>query len=183
MNWKNTRRRCYAENLPVKLVLQESLMNTLSFKCIALLCSTLLAGTACAAGPPEPSPKWQPVQVVNLQLEALRNNDAANDNGIATAYGFASPRNKASVGELADFTRMMHAGYPDMLTHVGADLETLEVQGDEAAIGVTLQLQGTGRSKYIFLLKRYSGNSCDGCWLTDGVIPVEREEPAPLRQI
>lgn len=151
---------------------------------------TLFAVTAFGVGliahaqtPPGPSPQWQPVQVVNLQLEALRANDPTTDAGIATAYRFASPRNKAAVGNLGNFTRMLHGGYADMLTHKAADLETLKVEDDEAVIGVTLRLAGDIRHKYLFLLARNQGEPCDGCWLTDGVIPVERTEPPPLQQI
>lgn len=155
-----------------------------------MLTKTLFAITALGAGlmahaqtKPEPSPQWQPVQVVNLQLEALRANDPATDAGIAAAYRFASPRNKAAVGNLENFTRMLHGGYADMLTHKSADLETLKMQDDEAVIGVTLQLAGGTQHKYLFLLARNQGEPCDGCWLTDGVIPVERAEPPPLQQI
>ena len=141
------------------------------------------AFTLQAQTPPSPSPEWQPVEVVNLQLEALRNNNPATDAGIATAYAFASPKNKESVGELANFSRMLHSGYADMLTHTEADLETLEVSEREAAIGVTLRLAGNSQHRYIFVLSRNDGAPCDGCWLTDGVIPVERADPPPLRQI
>lgn len=132
---------------------------------------------------PTPSARWQPVQVVSLQLEALRGNNPKTDDGIATAYGFASPRNRKAVGGLANFTRMLHGGYPDMLTHVSADIKTVRLEDDEAVIGTTLTLADKTQHKYIFLLKRRAIAPCEGCWLTDGVIPVERREPPPLQQI
>lgn len=132
---------------------------------------------------PTPSAKWQPVQVVSLQLEALRGNNPKTDDGIATAYAFASPRNRKAVGSLANFTRMLHGGYPDMLTHVSADINTVRLEDDEAVIGTTLTLADKTQHKYVFLLKRRAIAPCEGCWLTDGVIPVERRESPPLQQI
>jgi len=150
---------------------------------VSLVFTLAFLSAAQAAEQPMPSPKWQPVQVVSLQLEALRENNAANDEGIAAAYKFASTRNKQAVGDLANFRRMLRGGYPDMLTHVAADIETVKLEDDEAVIGVTLKLSSKSQHKYLFLLRRNDGEPCDGCWLTDGVIPVQRAEPPPLRQI
>ncbi len=148
---------------------------------LSLLC--MISSLQAAPDKPGPSPKWQPVQVVSLQLKTLRANNPADDDGIATAYRFASPRNRQAVGNLTNFTRMLHGGYPDMLTHVAADIETVRVEADEAVIGATLTLDNDVQHKYLFLLRRNTGDPCDGCWLTDGVIPVERKAPPPLQQI
>ena len=56
-----------------------------------------------------PSSKLTPAQVVHIQLEALRLNDARN-RGIELAFRFASPDNKLQTGPLARFISMMQEG-------------------------------------------------------------------------
>lgn len=47
--------------------------------------------------------------MVKIQLRTLRGNDETNT-GIAIAYTFASPENKASTGPLSRFIHMIKAG-------------------------------------------------------------------------
>lgn len=137
-----------------------------------------------AASAPNPSPKWQPVQVVGFQLDALRNNKPGSNKGIAAAYRFASPSNQAAVGGLTNFSYMLRSGYTDMLTHTSADLHTVKIQGDRAIIRVTLGLPDAAQHEYFFVLVRNRGNNpCNGCWLTDGVIPLRNNAPPPLQSI
>lgn len=143
----------------------------------------VFAITGYAADTPNPSAQWQPVQVVGFQLEALRTNKPANDKGIAAAYRFASPSNKAAIGGVKNFGQLLHGGYTDMLTHTAAKLQTVKIEGDQAVIGVTLTLPGDITHKYFFILGRNHGAPCDDCWLTDGVIPLQERTPSPLQSI
>lgn len=138
---------------------------------------------SCAADTPIPSPKWQPVQVVSFQLEAMRNNNPQNNKGFTAAYRFASPRNKAAIGGIKDFGRMLNSAFSDMLTHTAATLKIVKMLGDQAVIGATLTLPDKEKHRYFFVLTRHLGAPCDGCWFTDGVIPLEQNAPPPLRSI
>lgn len=131
---------------------------------------------------PEPSPHLTPAEVVRIQVEALGANDTPTENaGIAAAFRFASPGNRAATGPLAHFTAMVRNGYPDLLTFVHAEYGELRTRGDEAAQRVTLVQPDGSRSAYVFGLSRQTGGVCDGCWMTDAVVPVEPAAPETFR--
>lgn len=137
--------------------------------------------TAPAA--PEPSPDLSPAEVVRIQVEALkRNDDPTPGAGIATAFRFASPGNRAATGPLPRFDRMVRAGYADLLGFARAEYGDLTVTGDRAVAAVTLVQRDGRRVTYGFALSRQTAGDCLGCWMTDAV--VERPEPAGgLRRI
>ena len=121
---------------------------------------------------PEPSPDLTAAEVVRLQVEALRDN-GADDAGIATAFRFASPGNRAATGPLPRFTRMVREGYSDMLGFERAEYGPITLRDDMAAQEVTF-IQDDGRATtYGFVLSRQSGGACDGCWMTDAVVPLD----------
>lgn len=124
-----------------------------------------------------PSPELEPSEVVQIQLEALRDNDEA-DNGIAVAFRFASPRNKASTGPLLRFIRMIEEGpYRLMLEFEHASYMPTLVEGVHAVQRVILVGRQEIRS-YDFLLQRQTGPPCEGCWMTEAVIVVPGMEKA-----
>ena len=127
---------------------------------------------------PEPSPDLAPVEVIRIQMEALQNNDdPTEDAGIATAFRFASPGNRAATGPLARFTDMVHGPvYRDLLGFERADYGVLRVEGDVAVQEVTVTHADGRRVTFLFGLSRQEGGACEGCWMTDAV--VLRESPA-----
>ncbi len=79
----------------------------------------LLAAIALAAGPAQaqsddlkrPDPAYEPREVVEIQLEALQANNSPNtDAGIAQAWAFAHPENRAQTGPVAAL--QAHAAQP-----------------------------------------------------------------------
>ena len=153
-----------------------------------LLAACPLAGDISAAGAADaapnldpalriavPTPELDPAQVVRIQLSALRANDAG-DEGIAVAFRFASPRNKASTGPLPRFINMIKAGpYRLMLEYERASYTPTRVEGNRAVQRVTLVGARQIRS-YDFLLQRQKGPPCDGCWMTEAVMVVPGTE-------
>lgn len=124
-----------------------------------------------------PSPRLEPGEVVRIQISALRANDET-DQGIAVAYRFASPRNKASTGPLSRFIQMIKAGpYRLMLEYERASYPPARVEGNRAVQRVTLVGRRQIRS-YDFLLQRQTGPPCDGCWMTEAVVVVPGVEEA-----
>ena len=151
----------------------------------SLLVAATLAALAVAAvvgredaGGPDPSPEWTPAEVIRMQVEALQHNDTpSQDAGIATAFRFASPGNRAATGPLARFTDMVHGpGYRAMLDFERAEYGLIRVEGDQAAQEVTLVHDDGRRTTYLFGLSRQSGGACDGCWMTDAVMPRQSSE-------
>jgi hypothetical protein len=133
--------------------------------------STATAGASSGyAGPTaSPGPELGPGRVVEIQIEALRHNDAS-DQGIAVAFRFASPANKANTGPVGRFARMLHVGpYRLMLERATVAYGPVEIRGDRARRRVTL-LGRDGGFAYEFRLSRQSGGDCRGCWMTDAVL-------------
>ncbi|MDX1433457.1 MAG: DUF4864 domain-containing protein [Gammaproteobacteria bacterium] len=121
-----------------------------------------------------PSPEHPPARVVAIQLEALRLNDE-DDRGIAVAFRFASPANKALTGPLPRFAFMIHNGpYRAMLDYSTAIYDPVVVMDRKAVQRVTL-VSRKGTYTYVFYLSRQAAEPCRDCWMTDAVTmePVE----------
>ena len=156
-------------------------MSTSLLALAALLTATFLVAAVSADDPapdPDPSPEWTAAEVIRFQVEALQRNDEPYpDAGIATAFEFASPGNKVATGPLDRFAEMVHGpAYRDMLGFERAEYGRLRTEGDLAAQEVTLVQPDGRRTTYLFGVSRQDGGPCDGCWMTDAVVP--REAPA-----
>ena len=115
-----------------------------------------------------PRPGLLPGEVIRIQLEALRHNDA-RDRGIEVAFRFASPANREQTGPLSRFIRMIKQGpYALMLDFHEASYGTLEVRDDRARQRVTLT-GARARVSYWFHLSRQSKAPFADCWMTDAV--------------
>lgn len=124
-----------------------------------------------------PSPDHPPARVVAIQLEALRLNDEAN-RGIAVAFRFASPANKAVTGPLPRFAYMIrHGPYRPMLDYQTAIYDPVVIFERQARQRVTL-LGRMGAISYVFHLSRQVAGPCRDCWMTDAVTvePVEGKQ-------
>lgn len=115
-----------------------------------------------------PDPTLTPGDVVRIQLEALRHNDE-QDRGIAVAFRFASPANRANTGPLSRFISMIRKGpYALMLDFREATYGPVETVANRARQRVTL----TGVREtmaYWFYLSRQSEPPYVDCWMTDSV--------------
>ena len=116
-----------------------------------------------------PDSAFSPSDVVRIQLEALRHNDE-QDRGIAVAFRFASPANRANTGPLARFIAMIKEGpYALMLEFRDAAYGPVETISGQARQRVTLT--GTRESvTYWFYLSRQSEAPYVDCWMTDSVL-------------
>lgn len=145
-------------------------MSVFSVVVAGALATGALLFAALPGGDPEPSPDLTPGSVIRIQVEALQANDSPTpDAGIAAAFRFASPGNRAATGPLPRFTQMIKLGYPDMLGFAEAEYGAIQVVGDRAQQAVTLVQRDGRRTTYVFALSRQRGGPYDGCWMTDGV--------------
>jgi hypothetical protein len=121
---------------------------------------------------PTPDPSYDPERVVEIQLDALADNDTPFENaGIGTAYNFASPANRRATGPFDRFVRMVDGPqYAPMIDHVEAVAGPMEVAGTTAEQRVTLTGPNGRTVTYAFGLSTQSGGPLDGCWLTDRVV-------------
>ena len=120
---------------------------------------------------PDPSPKLTPEDVVRIQMEALRTNDAA-DAGIATAFKFASPGNKQMTGPVERFGRMVRTpAYALMLNCRSVAYVKPQIDGDHARQLVKVVGGGGETVYYLFILTKQGDGEYKDCWMTDGVTP------------
>jgi hypothetical protein len=124
-----------------------------------------------------PDPRYSPQDVVRIQLEALRTNGRGNG-GIEQAFRFASPANRAQIGSVQQFARIVASpAYRPMVNHLSAVVDGVQVDGDRAQQMVVLTSSEHEVVMYVFLLSRQRGGDFDGCWMTDGVMRVEGGPP------
>ncbi len=121
-----------------------------------------------------PEPALTPGEVVRIQLEALRRNDG-QDRGIAVAFRFASPANRANTGPFPRFAAMIKNGpYALMLDFREARYGPIEIVANRARQRVTLT-GASGRMTYWFYLSRQVEPPYADCWMTDAVY-IERND-------
>jgi hypothetical protein len=164
-------------------------MHRFAIRLVGILATGLIAWLFVANGlspviaesrdEPRPAPGLSPTEVVRIQLVALQRNDQPTpDAGIARAYQFASPGNRAKTGSLENFARMIHAGYAEMLNHRSAQYEQIvTLDSGEALQGVTLKAANGQTLRYVFILSRQPGPPCTNCWMTDGVLSAPQGKP------
>ena len=122
---------------------------------------------------PKPGRQHAPEQVVEIVIEALRENDTDGDNaGIATVYRFASPENRQQTGPLERFSRMIRSGYGDMLNHLSSRRDAMEISDGVALQAVWLTGVDGGETGYMFRLGKQSSGRFAGMWMTDAVYPL-----------
>ena len=131
-----------------------------------------------------PVPSLTAMDVVQIQLDALRaNDDLGEDRGIEVAFRFASPANRIETGPLDRFTRMVkHPMYAPMFEFGDARFgEPQSDDPDRTLIPVQLT-KGPHVAIFVFTLVRLSEGQHRGCWMTDGVIRLPTEpaiQPPP----
>ncbi|ELZ43833.1 hypothetical protein C463_09214 [Halorubrum californiense DSM 19288] len=119
------------------------------------------------------------LQVVQIQLNALRYNDDETNDGIRTLRAFASPENKEAVGSVDQYAELFETErYGPMLTYDTAQYSVPEIADDAATVEVVTRENGSVTGRYEFRLVRVGGGSGDtdtslgdveDCWMTDAV--------------
>lgn len=118
-----------------------------------------------------PAKEYEPEDVVEMQVEALQNNDdPEEDAGIKTAYNFASPGNRSNTGPIQSFKRMVkNPSYSDMIDHDRASYIPMQRNEGVAKQEVVLIQDDGSETKYEFVVSLQSEGEFEGCWMTDAV--------------
>jgi hypothetical protein len=147
---------------------------------IGFLPLVIVSAAFLAAAAVAPSPELTPRQVVEAQLAALRVNDQpAPDDGIRTAFRFASPENKRSTGPIEHFIQMVkNPLYAPLLNHRTAHLSETTQKGDLARIKVSIIGADGKEAAFVWILSRVRSKECEGCWMTATVMRVEAKDSA-----
>jgi hypothetical protein len=119
-----------------------------------------------------PIPTLTPEEVVVIQLTAFKENNI-EDQGIALAYRFASPRNKQITGTVENFASQIRRDpYASILSNVEFQLGPVDRRGELAMVTVRIDQTEEISTGYIFVLTRQKGGEFDNCWMTDGVLQI-----------
>jgi uncharacterized protein DUF4864 len=120
----------------------------------------------------KPGQDLSPLQVVQIQLEALQNNDLSIDNqGIRICFRFASPGNRETTGPIERFIELLkNPLYRPMIGFERAEFTQIMLSGNTAQQTVRL-VRGQGKNAvYRFVLSQQAGEPYTGCWMTDAVL-------------
>lgn len=125
----------------------------------------------------EPSAALSPSEVVSAQLRALSESGEGED-GIETAYRFASPSNRENTGPLENFRTLFdNPVYEPMVGHREAEVFSPTVQGDLAIVPVSLTDDEGSVVDYVFVLTRQQEEPYENMWMTDAVQIHSPENP------
>lgn len=123
-----------------------------------------------------PNPTLTPAQVVQFQLQSLREN--SNGEGIEATFRFASPSNKALTGPLDRFSKLFDAEqYQPMLNHQDAEVKLMKLDENMAEVMAALVDANGNYYWYQFRLSLQIKSPYANCWMTDAVMRV----PGPGR--
>jgi hypothetical protein len=123
--------------------------------------------------PTGPDPSLTPDQVVAAVLAGLKNNDPETDEGIRTAYRFASPANHAATGPVERFVAMVkRPPYGALVNHRSARAKPLDLDDARAVSLVRVVGQDGRRLFFAWQLSRQTEGALKDCWMTDGVTVV-----------
>jgi hypothetical protein len=119
------------------------------------------------------------LQVVQIQMNALRYTDNETNDGIRTLRAFASPENREVVGSTDEYAELFEtAQYGPMLTYDTAEYSVPVIDGETAEVEVVTRENGSVTGRYEFRLVRVDGGTgesdgspddVDDCWMTDAV--------------
>ena len=131
---------------------------------------------------PQPHADLTAAEVIEAQLNALiLAADPDDERGMLTVWRFASPSNREATGPFENFDRMVRMGYPALVGH--ARHEVVDRQAVEDADVPTemflVKVVDSNGAEHLFawVVSRQQGGAFDGCWMTDGVRPLD---PQPL---
>jgi len=126
----------------------------------------------------KPNTQLSPSDVINIVIDALKNNDSANgDDGIATVFEFASPNNRSVTGPLPRFTKMIKGGFEDMLNHTSSEFSKMDITDDTALQAVWLTSRSGTQTGYVFQLGKQKAGKFKGMWMTESVMPIGTRKP------
>ncbi len=116
----------------------------------------------------KPNEIIKPLQVIEIQLNGLKNNDSSKDNGIEQTWEFAHPNNRIFTGPLDRFKEMIKGeSYKMLLNHI--DHEIKEVYAEDAIAEYEVIIVDSSKRyfKFKWQVEKYVGEGpLKNCWLT-----------------
>ena len=143
-----------------------------------LISTLILINSSVSAKLVKPNPLINPLSVITIQLEALKeNNSPYEDAGIEQTWEFAHPQNRQYTGPLSNFKLMMRSNsYSLMLNHSNHNI--IFVSMDENTANYFIEITDKIGNKFGFtwtVKKVLTQGEWLNCWMTSGV-----SSPMPL---
>ena len=137
-----------------------------------LMAGAIFITAAAASEPAVPGPDLTAREVVNIQLQALSDNDdPAPDAGIEQVWAFAHPDNRAMTGPLPRFKQMIKGqGYGVLINHTRAEVVAVGEGRNRAVYRVRVVARDGGFYRFRWQLEKASLDAGEA-WMTTGVTP------------
>jgi len=143
-----------------------------------LISTLILINSSVFAELVKPNPLINPLSVITIQLEALKeNNSLYEDAGIEQTWEFAHPQNRQYTGPLSNFKLMMRSNsYSLMINHSNHNIIFVSI--DEETANYFIEITDKIGNKFGFtwtVKKVLTQGEWLNCWMTSGV-----SSPMPL---
>ncbi len=136
-----------------------------------LLIVVMLGSGTAYAQMQGPDPALAPEEVVEIQLNALMNNDDPEPNaGIAQTFALAHPNNKRVTGPLPRFEQMIRTpAYEPLLGHTAHKVERMAGDDSRVQFRVEIELPSGDALQYYWEVAKVLSGPDTGAWLTTRV--------------
>tara|TARA_Y100000816_G_scaffold229338_1_gene174445 strand:+ start:958 stop:1419 length:462 start_codon:yes stop_codon:yes gene_type:complete len=116
----------------------------------------------------KPNKIIKPMEVIEIQLNGLKNNDSLKDNGIEQTWEFAHPNNKIFTGPLDRFKDMIKGeSYKMLLNHLDHEIKEVFLEDKKAVYEVIIIDSDKRYFKFKWQVEKYMGDGpLKNCWLT-----------------
>ena len=117
----------------------------------------------------KPTNNIEPFEVINIQLNSLKQNDEPlQDNGIKQTWEFAHPNNQKNTGPLSNFISMLKSdSYNVLLNHISHEIIKLKMTDSQAFFQVTILDANKAYYKFNWQVEKYTNEGpLRDCWLT-----------------
>lgn len=123
-----------------------------------------------------PKAEFTPQQVVDKQMASLQAAMLDNEQ-LIECYSFAAPSNRATTGPFENFSALVRT-YPYIELGRCADYQvgTAVIEGDAAAVLVTLLTDRDESLAFRFVLGKQTQAPYTGCWMTEGVFALDADD-------
>ena len=120
----------------------------------------------------KPNSKLEPIEVLKIQLNSLKNNDIPyKDAGIEQTWEFAHPTNKAFTGPLERFKQMIYSdSYKILISHQNNETIILKESVNKFVYKVYVLSKDKKNYYYIWQIEKVEQEGgLKNCWMTTGV--------------
>ncbi len=128
----------------------------------------------------KPSPELKAIDVIKIQLEALKQNNSPYENaGIEQTWEFAHPSNRIYTGPLTKFINMMNTpSYRIMLNHKNNQITKINENENMALFIIELEIDDGSKFAFQWIVEKFlNEGKFKNCWMTISV-----SQPIPITE-